>query len=93
MPKGNSKRLKDLLEYFNKDLDALIFLVGQCSLVLVDAAKSSFQQLSYTTCVSLIIPPCQKLWDLLNVHDDDHQEICHEPPSTSSGVTVRQKLI
>ena len=25
--------------------------------------------------------------------DDDHQEICHEPPSTSSGVTVRQKLI
>ena len=25
--------------------------------------------------------------------DDDHQEICHEPPSTSTGVTVRQKLI
>lgn len=25
--------------------------------------------------------------------DDDHQEICHEPPSTRSGVTVRQKLI
>ena len=25
--------------------------------------------------------------------DDDHQAICHEPPSTSSGVTVRQKLI
>ena len=25
--------------------------------------------------------------------DDDHHEICHEPPSTSSGVTVRQKLI
>ena len=24
---------------------------------------------------------------------DHHQEICHEPPSTSSGVTVRQKLI
>ena len=25
--------------------------------------------------------------------DDDHQEIFHEPPSTRSGVTVRQKLI
>lgn len=25
--------------------------------------------------------------------DDHHQEICHEPPSTSTGVTVRQKLI
>ena len=24
---------------------------------------------------------------------NDHQEVCHEPPSTSSGVTVRQKLI
>ena len=24
---------------------------------------------------------------------DHHQEICHEPPSTSGGVTVRQKLI
>ena len=25
--------------------------------------------------------------------DNDHQEIYHEPPSTCSGVTVRQKLI
>ena len=55
----------DLLEYLNKDLDALIFLVGQCSLGLVDAAKSSLQQLSYATCVSLIIPHCQKLRGLL----------------------------
>ena len=75
MPKGNIKRhtlkqgmwSKDLLEYLNKDLDALIFVVGRCSLILVDAAKSSLQQLSYTTCVSLIIPHCQKLRGLLKV--------------------------
>ena len=58
---------KDLLEYLNTDLDALIFLVGQCSLVLVDAAKSSLEQLSYTTCVSLVTPLCQKLWNFLKV--------------------------
>ena len=75
MPKGNIKRhtlkqgmwSKDLLEYLNKDLDALIFVVGRCSLILVDAAKSSLQPLSYTTCVSLIIPHCQKLRGLLKV--------------------------
>lgn len=34
---------------------------------LVDAAKSSLQQPSYTTCVSLIIPSCQKPWGPLTM--------------------------
>lgn len=75
MPKGNIKRhtlkqgmwSKDLLEYLNKDLDALIFLVGQMQFSPSYPSKSSLQQLSYTTCVSLIIPHCQKLRDLLKV--------------------------
>ena len=58
--------------------------------ILVDAAKSSLQQLSYTTCVSLIIPHCQKLRGLLKVMmiirkssiATKHQKWCHSETKT-----------
>lgn len=100
MPKGNIKRhtlkqgrwSKDLLEYLNKDLDALIFLVGQmqfspspsCKIIL---ATTVLHNMCITDNTPL--PETEGPFE----GDDDHQEICHEPPSTSSGVTVRQKLI
>ena len=72
---------KDLLGSWSKDLDALIFQVGQCTLVLVYAWKIILATaVLHNMCIfdNTQFPETVGPFD---GDDDGHEEVYHEPPS------------